>query len=54
MTSLESTDLQSKAVRERADLYKQLKEQLLAEVARYRQQGKDGLADIISASLNDR
>ena len=50
MTSLDS-ELQAKAVRERADLYKQLREQLLVEVEKYRAEGKDELAEIISKSL---
>jgi hypothetical protein len=50
---LDSPDLQTKAVRERADMYKQLKEQLLVEVEKYREQGKDNLADIISKSLDE-
>ena len=53
MTPLDSTDLQTKAVRERADLYKQLKEQLLVEAEKYREQGKVNLAEIISKSLDD-
>ena len=51
MTSSESVDLESNAVRERTDLYRQLREQLMAEAERYREQGKDNLADIISDSL---
>ena len=53
MASLDSADLQTNAVRERADMYKQLKEQLLVEVEKYRKQGKDSLADIISKSLDE-
>ena len=53
MTSLEPSDLQTKAVLERADMYRQLKEQLLVEVEKYREQGKDDLADIISKSLDE-
>lgn len=53
MTSLDSSDLQTKAIQERADMYKQLKEQLLVEVEKYREQGKDNLADIISKSLDE-
>jgi hypothetical protein len=53
MALLDSPDLQTKAVRERADMYKQLKEQLLVEVEKYREQGKDNLADIISKSLDE-
>ena len=50
MASVDSAE-QVKAVRERADLYKQLREQLLQEVKRYREQGKTNLAEIISKSL---
>jgi uncharacterized coiled-coil DUF342 family protein len=53
MASVDSAELQVKAVRERADLYKQLREQLLIEVRKYREQGKDNLAEIISKSLAD-
>ena len=51
--TVDSADLQIKAVRERTDLYRQLKEQLLVEVVKYREQGKDNLADIISKSLDE-
>ena len=51
MSSVDSAELQVKAVRERTDLYKQLKAQLLVEVKKYREQGKDNLADIISRSM---
>jgi hypothetical protein len=51
MASVDSAELQIKAVRERTDLYKQLREQLLAEVKKYREQGKNNLAEIISKSL---
>ena len=53
MASLDSADLQTKAIQGRADMYKQLKEQLLVEVEKYREQGKDNLADIISKSLDE-
>ena len=51
MASVDSVELQIRAVKERTDLYKQLKEQLMLEVRRYREQGKDNLADIITKSL---
>jgi hypothetical protein len=51
--TFDPADLQTKAVRERTDLYRQLKEQLMFEVERYREQGKDNLADIISKSLDE-
>ena len=53
MASLDSADLQVKAVRERTDLYKQLRDQLMAEVEKYREQGKDNLAEVISRSLSE-
>jgi hypothetical protein len=53
MTSLDSSNMQARAVRERADMYRQLREQLLVEVEKYREQGKDNLADIISKSLDE-
>lgn len=46
-------DLQAQGVRERTDLYMQLREQLLDEVERYRKEGKKGLAEIISRSLDE-
>ena len=51
--TFDSADLQIMAVRERTDLYRQLKEQLMVEVEKYREQGKDSLADIISKSLDE-
>ncbi len=53
MASPELNDLQARAVRERSDLYRQLREQLRDEAKRYRSEGKDGLADIISGALNE-
>jgi len=53
MASAELNDFQNRAVRQRTDLYRQLREQLLDEVTRYRREGKDTLADIISHSLNE-
>jgi hypothetical protein len=40
-------------VQERTDLYRQLKAQLRVEVERYREEGKDSLADVISKSLDE-
>ncbi|HJS82076.1 MAG TPA: hypothetical protein VJ742_04490 [Nitrososphaera sp.] len=51
--TFDSADLQTRAVRERTDLYRQLKEQLMVEVVKYREEGKDNLADIISKSLDE-
>jgi hypothetical protein len=42
-----------RAAREKADLYRQLKEQLAGDVERYRREGKERLANIISDSLNE-
>ena len=53
MTSLDFSNMQARAVQERADMYRQLREQLLVEVEKYREQGKDNLADIISKSLDE-
>jgi hypothetical protein len=36
---------------ERVDLYRQLREQLVGEVERYRREGNDRLAKLISDSL---
>ena len=51
MASADSEELQTKAIRERTDIYKQLRSQLLVEIKKYREQGKDNLADIISRSM---
>jgi hypothetical protein len=51
MASVDATDLLERAVRVRANLYKQLREQLLLEISRYRQQGNQNLADILSHSM---
>jgi hypothetical protein len=50
-SSSEVEEIQTRTVREQVDLYMQLKEQLLSEISRYRSQGKDKLANIISESL---
>ena len=46
-------EVQKRAAMEQIDLYKQLKEQLLSEVEKYRSEGKDRLANIISESLSE-
>ncbi|HEV8405913.1 MAG TPA: hypothetical protein VGQ13_08405 [Nitrososphaera sp.] len=51
--SEEVEELREKTVRERIDLYKQLRKQLVREVARYRTEGNDRLASIISESLEE-
>ena len=52
-SSSEVEEIQTRTVREQVDLYMQLKEQLLNEVNRYRSEGKDKLANIISESLRE-
>jgi hypothetical protein len=49
--SEEVEELREKNVRERIDVYKQLRRQLVREVARYRIEGNDTLTSIISESL---
>lgn len=53
MTSPEVEKLMEENVRGQVDLYRQLREQLVHEVERYRSQGRDRLADIISESLRE-
>ena len=52
-SSSDAEEVQKRAVNEQLDLYKQLREQLLHEVERYRSEGKDKLANIISQSLSE-
>jgi gas vesicle protein len=49
--SSEVEELRTRAVREQVDLYRQLKEQLIKEVEKYRKEGNHKLASIISDSL---
>jgi gas vesicle protein len=49
----EVEELRERAIKERVDLYRQLKEQLVQEVERYRSEGNDRLAKIISESLRE-
>jgi gas vesicle protein len=51
--SEEVEELREKTVREQVNLYRQLKEQLVHDVERYRREGNDRLADIISESLRE-
>lgn len=53
MDSPKVEEPREKVVREQADLYRQLKEQLANDVKRYRREGKDKLASIISDSFNE-
>jgi hypothetical protein len=52
-SSSEVEELRTRAVRERVDLYKQLREQLIYEVERYQREGNHKLASIISESLRE-
>jgi hypothetical protein len=52
-SSSEVEEIQTRTVREQVDLYAQLRQQLLNEVNRYRSEGKDKLANIISESLGE-
>ena len=49
--SSEAEEFHMRAVREQVDLYRQLRDQLQSEVERYRREGRDNLAKIISDSL---
>lgn len=50
--SEEVEELREKTVREQINLYRQLKEQLVRDAEKYRREGRDRLAGIISESLN--
>ena len=52
-SSSEVEELRTRAVRERVDLYRQLREQLINEVERYQREGNHKLAGIISESLRE-
>ena len=52
-SSSEVEELSTRAVRERVDLYRQLREQLINEVERYQREGNHKLASIISESLRE-
>lgn len=49
--SNETEEARTKAVQGQVDLYKQLRDQLLLEVERYKENGKEDLARIILDSL---
>jgi hypothetical protein len=51
--SEEVEEIREKTVREQIGLYRQLREQLLHEVERYRSEGNERLASIISESLKE-
>lgn len=46
-----SSGLEAETVRKQVDIYKQLKEHLKAEMERYRREGKEDLARIISQTV---
>ncbi len=48
----EETEVKARAVHGQVDLYKQLREQLMQEVERYRETGEHDLAQIILDSLD--
>ena len=52
-SSSEVDELRTRAVRERVDLYRQLREQLINEVERCQKEGNHKLASIISESLRE-
>jgi hypothetical protein len=49
----EVEEFREKSVREQVDVYRQLREQLIHEVERYRKEGNERLASIISESLKE-
>ncbi|AFU59423.1 MAG: hypothetical protein QXX64_02415 [Nitrososphaera sp.] len=49
----EVEEIREKTVREQIGLYRQLREQLVQEIERYRREGNDRLASIISESLKE-
>jgi hypothetical protein len=51
--SSEVEELNTRAVRERVELYRQLRKQLIIEVERYQREGNHKLASIISESLRE-
>ena len=51
LSSAEITDIEKEGLQARIKLYKQIKDQLLAELDLYRKQKKEELAKIISDSM---
>lgn len=45
------TDVERETVKRQVDLYRQLREQLMSDMRRYRKDGKLELADIIARSV---
>jgi hypothetical protein len=46
-----ASEIEVESVKKQVDIYRQLKEQLLADMKRYHSQGKDDLASIISQTV---
>lgn len=46
-----ATDIEMETVKKQVDIYRQLREQLMADMMRYRKDGKVELADIIARSV---
>ncbi len=46
-----TTEVERETVKRQVDLYRQLKEQLMSDMKRYRKDGKLELADIIARSV---
>ena len=46
-----ASDVERETVKKQVDIYRQLREQLVAEMGRYRKVGKAELADIIAKSI---
>ena len=46
-----ATDVERETVKKQVDIYRQLREQLMADMKRYRKDGKMELADIIARSV---
>ena len=44
-------DVEKETVKKQVDIYRQLREQLMADMKRYRKDGKMELADIIARSV---
>jgi hypothetical protein len=49
----EVEEIREKTEKEQVDLYRQLREQLIHDIERYRGEGNERLASIISESLKD-
>lgn len=46
-----ASQVEMEIVKEQVDIYRQLREQLMADIKRYRKAGKPELADIIAKSV---